>query len=68
MLPLKVALLLLHGIIDEEELLIGLEAVVIVIHHPLPGLLGLRVPVPTVGRGGLGEFIGVVILQGRWVQ
>lgn len=68
MLPLQVAFLLLDGIIDEEELLIGLEAVLIVVHHPLPGLLGLRVPVPSVGRGGLGEFVWVVILQGRWVQ
>jgi hypothetical protein len=68
LLPLQVALLQLHGIIDKEELLIGLEALLIVVHHPLPGLLGLRVPIPSVGCGGLGEFVRVVILQGRWVQ
>ena len=48
-------------------MLIGLEAVLIIVHQPVPGLLGLRVPVSTVG-GGLGEFVRVVVLQGRWVQ
>ena len=47
-------------------MLIGLKAVFIVVHEPVPGLLGLRVPASTVG-GGLGEFVRVIVLQGRWV-
>ena len=67
MLPLYVTLLLLHGIIDKKELVISLEAVLIVVHLPLPCLLGLKIPVPSIGRGGLSEFVRVVILHARWV-
>lgn len=53
--------------VEKKELLISLEAVLIVVHEPVPGLFGLRVPAPTVG-GDLCEFVRVIVLEGRWVQ